>query len=227
MKQQVEDEAGVTEEELWDKVIRSVLTRFSVLDDNVVKPQASAASSKVGESEAEYYMKLKKYAGEKAKYEIYQTLLQRDKEIFQMRLDIFELKRMFLEHYAHPELIGQRPKYTHPPKVNIRMPTPVPTYQPPPQSPLQKSPAPTGAGIPSAPTRGWVGSPPDDYFGHRRDRNNEIFRSIMNSKSQEGMDVLGDGGENGNPPLDDDDEDAEFGLSGSWENIPPTECSGE
>ena len=191
----------------------------------MIKPQSN---SKVGESEAEYNLKLRKYAEEKEKYEVYQTLLSRDKELFQMRLDIFELKRMFLEHYNQPQLIGQRPKYVPPPKVNIKMPAPVPKYEPPPRSPLAKSPPPTGGNrFPSAPIMGDVASPSDDYFGKRKDRNNEIFRSIMNNKSQEGLDVLGDGNGEGNPPLGDDDNESDSGLSGSWDNIPPTEFTGD
>ena len=63
---------------------------------------------------------------------------------------------------------------------------------------------------------GDVASPSSgDPFGKRKDRNNEIFRSIMNSKSQEGLNVLDD---EGNPPLGDRDDD--FGLSGSWDDIP-------
>lgn len=204
-------------------MIRSVIARFNVLDDNVIKPQSS---NKVGESEAEYNLKLRKYAEEKEKYDVYQTLLARDKELFQMRLDIYELKRLFLEHYNQPQLVGQRPKYAPPPKVNIKMPAPVPKYQPPPKSPVAKSPPPT-SGFPSAPMMGDVASPPD-YYGRRKDRNNEIFRSIMNSKSQEGLNVLGDGnGGEGNPPLGDDNEDDDFGLSGSWDDIPPTEFTGD
>lgn len=206
---------------MWDKVIRSVTTRFNEFDDNVIKPKSSG---KVGETEAEYNLKLRKYAEEKEKYEVYQTLLARDKELFQMRLDIFEMKRMFLEHYNQPQLVGQRPKYAPPPKVNIKMPAPIPKYQPPPKSPVDKLPPPTdGNRFPSAPMMGDVASPSSgDPFGKRKDRNNEIFRSIMNSKSQEGLNVLDD---EGNPPLGDRDND--FELSGSWDDIPPTEFTGD
>lgn len=223
---QAEDEAGVTEEELWSKVIRSVVTRFNELDD-AIKPECT---SKASEYEAEYQQQIRKYAEDKENYDVYQTLMHRDKELYQIRLDIFELKRMFLEHYGRPELIGPRPTYIKPPKVNLQMPTPLPKYQPPPKSPLKQTPPPSTSSFfptPSAPPAttpmGSVASPPD-HFGRRKDRNNEIFRSIMNSKSQEGLNVLGEEGIKKEPDFEDE---SEIDLSGSWENIPPTEFSGE
>eukprot|EP00111_Clytia_hemisphaerica_P011884 TCONS_00034914-protein len=204
---QAEDPAGVTDEELWDKVIRSVHLRFDQLAD-YVKSTANPKS----DCEIEHMKKVRKYEQDKEMFDVYQILMQRDKELHQMRLDIFELKRMFLEYYGHPEMIGNRPHYKPPPKCSIQMPTPVPKYQPPAPQPKQ-NPLPPSS---SRPGSSGVGQhPQNDSFSKRR--NNEIFRSIMESKSQEGLNVLADGDD---PNLDDD-----FDLSGSWENIPPTEFS--
>jgi len=204
--QQAEDPAGVTDEELWDKVIRTILMRFDKLTD-AIKPPTKKATP---DAEVEYMKKLKKYAQEKEEFEIYHTLLNRDKEIFQMRLDIYDLKRSLLEHFGQTQLLGDRPRYIPPPKVNVKMPAPVPKYVPPPPPKSPTRPTMMGGGS------GPVTSPTSDYsFGKRG--NNEIFRTIMASKSQEGLNVLQDEGEG------DDYSD----LSDGWDNIPPTEYTGD
>lgn len=202
--QQAEDPAGVTDEELWDKVIRTIILRFDQLTDAIKPP----TKKKTSDAELEYIKKLKKYAQEKEEFDIYHTLLNRDKEIFQMRLDIYDLKRSLLEHFGQTQLLGDRPRYIPPPKVNVKMPAPVPKYipPPPPKSPTRPTMMMGGIG-------GSVASPSNEFFG--KHGNNEIFRTIMASKSQEGLDVLQDEG--------DDYSD----LSDGWDNIPPTEYTGD
>ena len=203
MTQQAEDPAGVTDEELWDKVIRTIILRFDQLMDAIKPP----AKKTMPDAEAEYMKKLKKYAQEKEEYEIYHTLLNRDKEIFQMRLDIYDLKRSLLEHFGQTQLLGDRPRYIPPPTVNVKMPVPVPKYvPPPPKSP--KRPDMMGGSMSA--------STPNEFFGHKQS-NNEIFRTIMASKSQEGLNVL----------QGEDEGDDYSDLSDGWDNIPPTEYTGD
>lgn len=207
---QAEDPAGVTDEELWDKVIRAVHLRFDLLSDAFKPP---APKSAVPDPKSECMVALKKYNKEMENYQIYQTLLRRDKEIFQIRLDLYELKRALLEHFGQMELLTSKPKYVPPPKLNIKMPTQLPKYAQPPPKPnlatfyISRNQSASSLG--------------DDSVGKRR--NNEIFRNIMEHKSQEGLDVL-----NNDNVVDFDDEGSEEDdvlLSGSWENIPPTEFS--
>lgn len=157
------------------------------------------STTKAVDDHEEAYRKLEwKYREEKETYDLYQILMARDKELYRLRLDIYEMTRALLENFGEERLIPPKPKYIPPPEVNIKPPAPLPKYVPPPPPPVNNP----------------VAGPSEEDTPFRNRRSNEIFRSIMDSKSVEGIDEL-------------QDENNALLLSGSWEDIPPTEFSGD
>lgn len=82
-----DDEAGWTEEELWENVIRAIGRRFERFMDVI-----TGADKKPPKKPTITEELLEKYKEEEQEYRLYQGAVERDKEIYSLMTDIYELK---------------------------------------------------------------------------------------------------------------------------------------
>ncbi|XP_065664110.1 transient receptor potential cation channel subfamily A member 1 [Hydra vulgaris] len=124
-----EDKAGITESEYWQKVVRSVCLRLDFLNDFLKEYfNINNKISIVSRSQADLD---KDYLKELEYYKLFEALKQRDKELFEIKCIVYELKCSVFSIIGEP--LPDPPKYIPLPNVNIRPPVrkilPIPSAQ--------------------------------------------------------------------------------------------------
>jgi len=162
--QQAPDAAGVTEEELWDKTIRNILGRFDLLGDFLKEKFNIGAASGSGAAKNAPLENIsrKHHREQQETYDLYQKLLTRDRELFKITCDVYELKCALLTYFG--DQLPPPPKYIPPPTLDIH---PPPKQQFFPQQQQKKQPK---RKIPK---------------NQQQTKNNDIFRTIMENKAEE------------------------------------------
>lgn len=119
---QAEDPAGVTDEEMWDKVVRTVLLRFEQLND-YVKEKFNLGGAATRSKVVDHTVMQKKLREVQDTYNVYQGLLGRDKEIYELMCDIHDLKCAALMYLGEGKSLPPKPRYVPPPVLDIRPPS--------------------------------------------------------------------------------------------------------
>ena len=158
---QPDDEAGFTDEELWDKAVRNILLRFDSLFDFLkdkfkLNQKGSGGGSLQKASSVGNLLLQRNYQEQLQTYELYQGLLKRDKELYELECEVHEIKCALLRYLG--ENIPPAPQYKPLPHVDIQLPI-KPLMPAPTKKPQQKR--------------------------QERAKNNELFRSIMENKADE------------------------------------------
>ena len=112
------DEAGITDKEHWEKVVRSVCLRLNFFSDFLkgyfnIGNKITAITRSQADLDREYSEELEYYR-------LFETLFQRDKELFEMKCILYELKCTVLSIIGEPHPVP--PKYTPFPDINFKPP---------------------------------------------------------------------------------------------------------
>ena len=82
-----DDEAGYTEEELWENVVYSIFRRFDRFKDMMTGADKKPTKKPTFQEEL-----LQKYKQDEVEYRLYQGVIARDKELHSLKIDLYELK---------------------------------------------------------------------------------------------------------------------------------------
>ena len=131
----------------------------------------------------------KKIEEEQETYDLYQGLLGRSRELYDIKCDLHQLKCAALTYLGDTKSLPPKPSYDPPPALNIH--------------------PPSGELIRSLQQMEFKESrvKPTQETGRRRAKENDIFRTIMDQKGNDSVDELRVLIEN------------EDGLSDSWEDV--------
>ena len=104
------------------RTIRAVLARLNRCKEFILDRFLNNKSQTTTTNNIQQQMQ-QKYRDEMEIYDLYQGLLSRDKILYDLRLDIYELKCAFIQFVDGKQPIPSKPKYYPLPKLDIHLPT--------------------------------------------------------------------------------------------------------